>query len=570
MNTESRNCQNCKNDFTIEPDDFSFYEKIKVPPPTFCPDCRMIRRMVWRNVRSLYKRECNICKKNLISMYKDDGVSVLCATCFNGSDWDQYATGQDYDFEKPFFEQLKELLKKAPRFFAYHTGMLVNSDFTNYSADNKNAYLSYSVIGCEDVMYSESIDKSKNSMDCYVVQKLDGCFANIDCEGNYNSHFMLLSQNCIDSYFLYDCMNCQNCFLSSNLRNKQYYFKNVKLSKEEYQKAISNLEIEKYSGLQNVKKLFDEMIVNQSITRYAQIYNTQNATGDHIRNSRNIYLGFDVNDSENIKYSSRVLMNTKDSYDLQGLAAGELIYESVAASFGTFRDYFCYITLGSKDCEYSLILKNCSDCFGCVGLINAKYCIFNKQYSKEEYFDLVEKIKKHMSVLPYVDAKGKVYKYGEFFPFELSPFSYNETIALDNFPIVKSIAEEKGYPWKDREKRDYKTTIDSNDLPDNIDEAGDDILNEIIACPNNGNPDFQCTTAFRIVADELQFYRLKHLPLPRFCPNCRHYDRLNYRNTMKLYERACSNGCGNTFETTYAPDRPERVYCESCYQKEVL
>jgi hypothetical protein len=28
-------------------------------------------------------------------------------------------------------------------------------------------------------------------------------------------------------------------------------------------------------------------------------------------------------------------------------------------------------------------------------------------------------------------------------------------------------------------------------------------------------------------------------------------------------------GCNNTFETSYAPERPEIVYCERCYQGEV-
>ncbi len=28
--------------------------------------------------------------------------------------------------------------------------------------------------------------------------------------------------------------------------------------------------------------------------------------------------------------------------------------------------------------------------------------------------------------------------------------------------------------------------------------------------------------------------------------------------------------CPNEFETSYAPDRPEIVYCESCYQSEVV
>ena len=66
---EKRTCQNCKKDFTIKSEDFSFYEKIKVPAPTWCPECRMIRRMNFRNERSLYKQNCALCKKSTISMY---------------------------------------------------------------------------------------------------------------------------------------------------------------------------------------------------------------------------------------------------------------------------------------------------------------------------------------------------------------------------------------------------------------------------------------------------------------------------------------------------------------------
>ncbi|MBI4253199.1 hypothetical protein HY623_03435 [Candidatus Uhrbacteria bacterium] len=39
MNSEQRICQNCKQSFIIESEDFMFYEKMKVPPPTWCPEC---------------------------------------------------------------------------------------------------------------------------------------------------------------------------------------------------------------------------------------------------------------------------------------------------------------------------------------------------------------------------------------------------------------------------------------------------------------------------------------------------------------------------------------------------
>ena len=79
MQSETKICQNCKKDFIIEPDDFGFYEKIKVPPPTFCPECRFQRRMIFRNGRTLYRRQCDLCQKNIISIYSADAsFPVYC------------------------------------------------------------------------------------------------------------------------------------------------------------------------------------------------------------------------------------------------------------------------------------------------------------------------------------------------------------------------------------------------------------------------------------------------------------------------------------------------------------
>lgn len=575
---ENRACQNCQQTFTIEQDDFSFYEKIKVPPPTFCPECRLVRRIMWRNTRSLYKRFCGVCNKNLISMYPDGDAKVLCTDCYASVNWNPFEYGRDYDFGIPFFKQLKDQFKIIPRPFRFGFGNLVNSDFTNFSKDNKNAYLSYSVTDCEDVMYSETIDKSKNTLDCLAVQKSDHCSWNVDSEGNYNTHYVVKSQNDIDSFFLYDCSNCQNCCLSSNLRNQQYIFKNQKLSKEAYQEAVTKLKLDTASGIQKSKEEFDKLIQYDAINKYAFIYASEKATGDYIHNAKNIKRSFDTNNSEDIAYSARVF-GAKDCYDCNGAGFGsEGNYESVVPSNNTSKVFFSYIILGSSECEYSINLRNCSNCFACISMNNAKYCIFNKQYEKDEYFTIVEKIKNHMNEMPYVDTKGRIFKYGEYLPYDMLPFGYNETNAHDYFPISENEAKEKGYNWKEREKRDYKVTINSNDLPDSINDVSDSILTEIVSCPNEGNQMYQCTTAFRITENELQFYQNKKLPLPRFCPNCRHYQRLVYRNPMHLYKRECmcdknhsnhEGKCEVEFETTYSPDRPEKVYCEKCYQQEI-
>jgi hypothetical protein len=103
MEYKSQNviCQNCKKDFTIEPDDFSFYEKIKVPAPTFCPECRLIQRMNWRNERSLYKKKNSASKNSeeILSMYSPDVIYSIYDKEYWWSDkWDPMKYGLEFDF----------------------------------------------------------------------------------------------------------------------------------------------------------------------------------------------------------------------------------------------------------------------------------------------------------------------------------------------------------------------------------------------------------------------------------------------------------------------------------------
>ena len=153
MNSETKICQNCKKEFVIEPEDFKFYEKISVPPPTWCPECRMVRRMIFRNERILYKRKCDLCKKDTISLYHDKtSFPVYCALCWYSDNWDPLKSGKDYDFNKPFFQQFSELTDIAPR-LALVSYQSTNSDYTNFAARNKNCYLIVSSANCENCLY---------------------------------------------------------------------------------------------------------------------------------------------------------------------------------------------------------------------------------------------------------------------------------------------------------------------------------------------------------------------------------------------------------------------------------
>ena len=104
----------------------------------------------------------------------------------------------------------------------------------------------------------------------------------------------------------------------------------------------------------------------------------------------------------------------------------------------------------------------------------------------------------------------------------------------------------------------------------NFDDNKIDITKEVIGCLHEENCQDRCKGAYKIIEDELNLYKRLGVPLPRLCFFCRHESRLRMRTPMKLWHRSCmKEGCTNEFETSYAPERPEIVYCEKCYQQEV-
>src|SRR5665213_3589309 len=126
---ETRNCQNCKNEFTIYTEDVRFYELVKIPLPTFCPDCRAQRRFIWRNERSLYRRACDLCQKVVIGLYPEGtAFPVYCRECWYGDGWDPGSYAMDYDSKVPFFAQFKTLMSRVPR-LAIWTVACTNSEY---------------------------------------------------------------------------------------------------------------------------------------------------------------------------------------------------------------------------------------------------------------------------------------------------------------------------------------------------------------------------------------------------------------------------------------------------------
>lgn len=551
MNQEIKNCQNCKQDFTIEPEDFNFYEKIKVPPPTFCPECRRQRRMTWRNIRNLYKIGCSAPghDEKILAVYSDDKPQkVYDYTYWWSDDWDPLHYGMEYDFSVPFFVQFKKLLDVVPLPNVSNLNA-IQSEYCNVTVNSKNCYLVFSGFENENCMFAEGISKCKDSLDLLSSTTCERCYQNIDCHGCYEVKFSLNAIDCINSSYLYDCRNCSNCLGCWNLRNKQFNILNEQFSEEEYKEKLKEIE----KNYKNFEKEFKKS-APRFIHRCSQIINSKDCTGDHIVNSKNCTNSFDIERAEDSKNVWRLLeTGSSDSHDITIATSPKQCYEGL----GTGGGYDCKFGVATADSSESNYIFTCiaggKKLFGCVGINHKSYCILNKQYTKEEYEELVPRIIEHMQ---------KTGEWGEFFPPQISPFAYNEALSNDWLPLKREEALAQGQKWRDPDPKEFSPQ--DYQVTDDITQVGEDILQQVLACE-------KCGQNYKIVPAEFAFYKKYVLPIPELCPSCRHIDRMKKRNPRHLWNRKCMNeGCQNEFETTYAPDRSEKVYCESCYQKEVL
>src|SRR3989344_166136 len=562
MNTETRNCRNCKQPFTIEPADFGFYEKMQVPAPTWCPECRLQRRLYFMNERALYKRNCDLCGKSIVNMYSPDkNLKVYCNPCWWSDKWDSLSYGREYDPARPFLAQLKELYEATPQMaLEVNYPTLVNSDYVNHAATAKNCYLIFTADECENVMYSEIISYYRDCLDCTRGDNLELCCGTINsarCNRCFFSEYCTDSNNLV---FCNNCRGCNDCFGCVNLRNKKYHIFNQPHSKEEYEKKLAEMRLDARSGLAKARKQAHDFWLTQPNKYIHSGARSVNVSGDYVNWSKNAHDCYMVVGAEDSRYCQLLTMRpTRDAYDytIWGNNA-QKIYECMIVGEGADTVKFSFQCWPNvRDVEYSMFAISSSHLFGCANVRNKQHCILNKQYSPEEYGALKKRIIEDMGKNPFVDPRGRVFRYGEFLPYEISLFGYNESYAADFFPLDKAEAERQGFACHEPEPNPHKPTLRVADVPDSIRDVPDSILNDVIACGSCGKP-------FRILSVELGLLRRFGLPVLGDCPDCRYRSRFVQLNPPRLWDRVCGK-CGTAIRTAYAPDRPEIVYCEKCF-----
>ena len=468
MQAETKICQNCKKDFIIESEDFNFYEKIKVPPPTWCPECRLVRRFSFMNIWNLYKRSCARCGENTLSTYSSNKPNIVyCNPCWWGDSWNGSEYAMNYDPSRNFFEQLHELFLKTPfQALDNEQASNKNSEYVNGTAYQRNCYMNFWADYCENVFYSSYENHLKDSVDCLRMKDSELCYESIGCNKCYRTFFSEECNSCTDVWFSRACSGLVNCFGCINIRNKNYCIWNQQYTREEYFKKLQEFKLDSRLALDNLRETVFAFWKKYPNRFYIGNSLNVNVSGDYIYESKNThhaYLVGGVEDSRYIQFIS--VAKASDCGDYSGWGNGvEKIYESSAVGEGASDVKFSFQCWPDVlDVEYSIYANACKHVFGCVNLKKKSYCILNKQYTREEYQILKIKIIEDMKKNPYMDKKGRIWSYGEFLPFMFSSFAYNETIAVNFFPKTKEQAQSESLEWQEHKITQYNITKKAED-----------------------------------------------------------------------------------------------------------
>lgn len=550
-------CLQCQSVFTITTDDLAMLDKLSpviadakqpLPPPTLCPHCRQRRRMSFRNERHLYRRKCDVTGQEIVSIFSPSNPHKVCEkNHWYGDAFDPLQYGRPYDFSRPFFEQFKELALAVP-LPSLRVELSENCEFNNDMRECKDCYLCARTHGSQNLLYSYRGNKSQDCVDCTQITRCSHLYECVECVQCQDSRYLFFCNDCASSAFLLDCRNCLDCFMCCNLRNKRHCFLNEQLTKEAYEAKLREFDVGSRKMVDLAQRMYAD-IRKKAIRRALSITQCEDSTGDNLLQCRNCHECFGAQSCEGCRYLWDVKLHKDAMDEYSGGRDSELMYETTSGS-GSYDVQFCLRASDAQRVRYSFYVTNAKDVFGCVGVRRASYCILNKEYSKQEYEELVPRIIAHMR------SSGE---WGEFFPGSLSPFAYNETVAQEYFSLTEKDATALGYRWEKPAPKAPRAQIYR--VPDRIDDVADAVTAEILACD-------ACKANYKIVPQELAFYRAHRIPLPRTCVDCRVLSRFAVKNPPRVRPGSCAC-CGRAIQTSFPEGCPERIECDECYLKEV-
>lgn len=494
--------------------------KYDLPIPKLNPDQRLQRRLAYRNERFLFRNKSSLSGKDLITIYHPDSdLKIISKEEWQDTDNKQFSA--DFDFSKTFFEQFHELSSKTYKQALVQAGNVQNSDYTHFCGYIKDCYLLFDSGKSEGCIYGVFVIYSKDCFDCSYIIKCELCYQSTYLKDCYKVFYSDFSRNCNNSAFIYDCTGCSYCLFCTNLTNAKYHVFNKPVSEEEFNKTWNNLFSHTRSSIEKAQDVFQRFLKTNN-TRVSTNINCSDTTGNLNSYCDNVVDSYHCSESKNIFYCMDLHGGNENCIDYSGFGeAAYSCYELTASGgsigkIGINNCYFsAYVYYGGYNVLYSTnVHEQSSDLFGCTDLRKSQYCILNKQYSRQEYYKLVDKIINHMK---------ETGEWGEFFPLENSSFPYNHSLANELFPMIKNDAKDRKLNWIDDPANEVNGTLAYQG--DKSDFEKEFSTKNIVSCSKTNKN-------FNLTSTEYEFYKANKLPIPNLHYYQRHLQRMLVSNQL--------------------------------------
>ncbi len=535
--------------------EIGWYKKFNVPPSKYSP---MTRKKLVHSYFLMfdiwYNKHADTGKPIVSGIHPGTGVRVL-----PDKEWfdrDFISEGREVDLDKPFFDQLYSLSQVIPRAAGYNFVEPKNSvAFISFGDVD-----SYFVLACRSkrCYYCGNSYDSEDCAETSMVTKTQDCYHLVRCDRMHNCRFASESYDCINCDFIFDCRNCEFCFGATNKRNKKYLWFNEQLSKEEWERRFAEVDLTSWKNRQEYESKYYDLIANAIWSENYNI-NADNCVGEYLNNVSNILHGYYSNapgshDCEECTYFEGG--QSHNCYMIGAPISASDCYYSVGVE-GSNLKFAMSINSKMMDSEYCESCYECSDCFGCVGLRHKKFCILNKQYSEEEYWQKLDEIKCFM-----MDRR----EYGDMPPANFSTQVYTGSGAAILFG--SDIEEGKKLGAVELDPRaegaegpeiEAGTTASMDEIPDRVED-----INALVGKPFL---DPNLNRRYTYIKPELELYRKLKVAPPRMHPVARGYSLYDQINMPMFSETNCAQ-CDQKITVALNRAFPERtIYCKACYHR---
>lgn len=372
-----------------------------------------------------------------ISRYPETGRILWCMKTWEYENlYPQWCMQSEYDKLIPFFENFSRLWKEWPKPSTIRYWENENSDFAETVFWAKNAYLSF-IVGqnAENIMYSTMVYvDSINVLNSLEISQTSNCYYSKIVEKSQNIFYSRYISNSFEIWFSSNLVWCQECVLCDGLENQSYCINNKRYEKKVYEEKKRKI----LSDKDRRPTFCDEM------NRIGDNIWCENATWlwlQFCRNVSNAYETKRISHGNNIIFWNWIDGSTY-CYDCVDVWINSHHLYGVFGAGQNCENIYCSTQQStSTNIFYSYHLENCSFCFWCIWLKNQSYCILNKQFTKADWYNEVEKICIQM------ESDWTLWK---FFPSNTNPYYFNDTAAyLIDESFTKQEVEEAGYLWRD-------------------------------------------------------------------------------------------------------------------------